>query len=347
MQHGSKPSVKMAASATAHCLLGCAIGEMIGVTIGTHAGFMPYQTVLLASVLSFVSGYTVSTVPLVRAKIPFKTALRAVFAADTVSILIMTIVDNILMLTIPGAMDKNLAHPVYWLSRMLALVAAFIAAFPVNMYLLRRGKGHALTHQYMHGGIIIMSNKFPDFLHMHAEQVAPLLLGCELVRTFNNGATARVKIVETEAYHQTDAASHSYRGQTPRTQVMFGPAGFAYVYFTYGMHYCFNVVTGVPGEGSAVLVRAVEPLSGVDILAQNRGGKTGVLLTNGPAKLCQALCIDKQLLGHNLRQPPLQLVACAPIQKSNIVATTRIGITRDTHREWRFYIRDNPYVSKP
>lgn len=187
---------------------------------------------------------------------------------------------------------------------------------------------------------------FPDFLHMHAEQVAPLLLGCELVRTFKNGTVARVKIVETEAYHQTDAASHSYRGQTPRTQVMFGPAGFAYVYFTYGMHYCFNVVTGVAGEGSAVLIRAVEPLGSTDILTQNRGGKTGVQLTNGPAKLCQALHIDKQLLGHDLHQPPLQLIAGMPIRKSQIVATTRIGITRDTHRKWRFYINSNPYVSK-
>ncbi len=146
-----KQLLKMAASATAHCLMGCAIGEMVGVTIGTHAGFLPHQTVLLASVLSFVSGYTVSTTPLLRAGVPFKKALHAVFAADTVSILTMTIVDNILMLVIPGAMDKNLAHPVYWLSRSLSLLAAFIAAYPVNVYLLKHGKGHAITHQYMHG----------------------------------------------------------------------------------------------------------------------------------------------------------------------------------------------------
>lgn len=142
---------KMAASATAHCLFGCAIGEMIGVTIGTHAGFAAHQTVILAAVLSFVSGYTVSTIPLLRAGIPFTKALRAVFAADTVSIITMTVVDNLLMLLIPGALDKNLAHPVYWLSRTISLTVAFIAAFPVNLYLLRHGKGHALTHQYMHG----------------------------------------------------------------------------------------------------------------------------------------------------------------------------------------------------
>lgn len=143
-------SNKMALSATLHCLTGCAIGEMIGVTIGTHAGFAPHNTVILASVLSFVSGYTVSTWPLIRAKLSFLKALRLVFAADTLSILTMTIMDNLVMLTIPGAMDKDLSHPVYWLSRVLSLTAAFIVAFPVNAYLLRRGKGHALTHEFHH-----------------------------------------------------------------------------------------------------------------------------------------------------------------------------------------------------
>lgn len=138
----------MAASATLHCLIGCAIGEMIGVTIGTHLGWAPHATVLLAAILSFVSGYSVSTWPLLRAGLPFWRALRLVLAADTVSILTMTIVDNILMLTIPGAMDKNLAHPVYWLSRSLSLGAAFVAAYPVNLWLLRRGKGHALMHAH-------------------------------------------------------------------------------------------------------------------------------------------------------------------------------------------------------
>lgn len=138
----------MAFSATLHCLTGCAIGEIIGVTIGTHTGMAPHQTIILASILSFVSGYTVSTWPLVRAKVPFVKALRLVFAADTLSILAMTIADNLLILLIPGAMDKNLAHPVYWVSRILSLTAAFIVAYPVNSYLLKRGKGHALTHEY-------------------------------------------------------------------------------------------------------------------------------------------------------------------------------------------------------
>ncbi len=141
---------RMAASATLHCLVGCAIGEMTGVTIGTHMGWQPHETIVLAALLSFVSGYTVSTVPLLRAKVAFWLALKTVFAADTVSILTMTIVDNVLMLVIPGAMDKNLAHPVYWFSRIASLAAAFVAAFPVNFYLLKRGKGHALMHGRYH-----------------------------------------------------------------------------------------------------------------------------------------------------------------------------------------------------
>lgn len=148
--HKSTVSTKMALSATLHCLVGCAIGEMIGVTIGTHMGFEPHATVLLAAVLSFVSGYTVSTWPLLRAKVPFLKALRLVFLADTLSILTMTIMDNLLMVIIPGAMDKDLTHPIYWISRILSLAAAFIVAFPVNVYLLKRGKGHAITHEYHH-----------------------------------------------------------------------------------------------------------------------------------------------------------------------------------------------------
>lgn len=138
---------KMALSATLHCLFGCAIGEMIGVTIGTHMGFAPHNTVILASVLSFVSGYTVSTWPLLRAKLSFSKALRLVFAADTLSIFAMTVMDNLIMLLIPGAMDKDLSHPIYWVSRILSLTAAFFVAFPVNAYLLRKGKGHAITHR--------------------------------------------------------------------------------------------------------------------------------------------------------------------------------------------------------
>jgi hypothetical protein len=146
--HGT--SNRIALSATVHCLTGCAVGELVGVTIGTHAGFQAHQTVALAAVLSFVSGYAFSTWPLVKAQLSFLRALRLVFAADTLSILAMTLADNLLMLLIPGAMDKNLANPVYWISRGLALTAAFVVAFPVNAYLLKNGKGHALTHEYHH-----------------------------------------------------------------------------------------------------------------------------------------------------------------------------------------------------
>lgn len=179
-----------------------------------------------------------------------------------------------------------------------------------------------------------------------AENVARHLLGCLLIRKID-GQQLVGRIVETEAYDQTDAASHSYRGITPRTSVMFGPPGFAYVYFTYGMHYCFNIVTGLEGQGSAVLIRALEPIEGTEIMAARRRQLPLERLTNGPAKLCQAFGIDKNLNGHNLAFPPLQLVTGKPIPAKSIVATTRIGITRDTHRLWRFYIKGNPFVSKP
>lgn len=184
-----------------------------------------------------------------------------------------------------------------------------------------------------------------DFLNHSAEVVAPMLLGWRLHRRLGEHTLEGV-IVETEAYSQQDAASHSYKGQTPRTEIMFGPAGKAYVYFTYGMHYCFNIVTGKAGEGSAVLIRALQPLKGLSVIRQNRLGS--VSLTNGPAKLCQAFQIDKHLSGHDLCTGPLLLLP--PKQKINatdIIATTRVGITKDTERLWRFYIKDNVFVSKP
>ena len=189
------------------------------------------------------------------------------------------------------------------------------------------------------------NSKFWSMLDQHPTVVARQLLGSCLVRDID-GHEICVRIVETEAYHQSDAASHSYRGQTPRTAPMFGPSGHAYVYFTYGMHYCFNIVTGVEGEGSAVLVRAVEPVKSEELLSKHRPNKFGAELTNGPAKLCQALAIDKGLNGHNLSQSPLRLEPGRAIEDASAVATTRIGISRDTHRNWRFYIADNPYVSR-
>jgi DNA-3-methyladenine glycosylase len=193
-----------------------------------------------------------------------------------------------------------------------------------------------------------------------AEVVAPRLLGCLLVRELD-GHRLVARIVETEAYDQTDTASHSYRGRTPRTDVMFGPAGHLYVYFTYGMHYCMNVVCGLEGRGAAVLIRAVEPIQGEQWMAQNRAAKidktgsphtaasilSGPALTNGPAKTCQAFAIDRTLNGHDLHAAPFQLQLQPPFPASQIVQTTRIGIRHAADVPWRFYIRGNQYVSRP
>jgi len=183
-----------------------------------------------------------------------------------------------------------------------------------------------------------------EILNDSVDKVAKRLLGCEFVREID-GKTIRVKIVETEAYDQTDAASHAYNGRTPRADVMFGPAGHLYVYFTYGMHYCCNVVAGKEGYGAGVLIRAVEPLEGEATLEKRRGGKTGTELTNGPAKLCQALGIDRRMNGHDLKKSPLQLVVRPATATNQIIATTRVGISKAKDVKWRFYVAGNPYVS--
>lgn len=139
-------TTKMALQATLHCLTGCAIGEVIGMMIGAYYGLDDLVTVALSITLAFISGYSLSLIPLVRGGLDIHKAARLVLAADTLSITIMEIVDNIVMLTIPGAMDAGLLDGYFWLSMALALAAAFIAAFPLNLYLLKRGKGHALTH---------------------------------------------------------------------------------------------------------------------------------------------------------------------------------------------------------
>ena len=180
--------------------------------------------------------------------------------------------------------------------------------------------------------------------HLSSEAAARRLLGCELERTID-GQVITVRIVETESYEQTDAASHSYNGRTPRTDVMFGPAGHLYVYFTYGMHYCCNIVVGEEGYGAAVLLRAVEPLGGTDILEKYRRGKKGLELTNGPAKLCQALDIDKSMNGHDLTKNPLKLIMKPVIEQNRIVTTTRVGISKAKELPLRFYIKDSPFVS--
>jgi DNA-3-methyladenine glycosylase len=151
--------------------------------------------------------------------------------------------------------------------------------------------------------------------------------------------------VETEAYEQGDPASHSYHGRTARTEVMFGPAGYLYVYFTYGIHFCANVVTGRRGEGSAVLLRAGEPLEGLDAMAERRGTANPRLLCSGPARLCQALAIDGAAGGEDL-------VAGEGIWLERGTAVTaisegpRVGIRQAAEKPWRFWETGDPFVSR-
>jgi hypothetical protein len=135
----------MAVSATLHCLTGCAIGEVLGLIIGTALGLSTVITILLAITLAFIFGFSLSTLPLIKAGIGFTAALSVVAAADTLSIATMEIVDNAVMVAIPGALHAGIVNPLFWLSMAIALTAAFFAALPVNKYLLKRNRGHALT----------------------------------------------------------------------------------------------------------------------------------------------------------------------------------------------------------
>jgi DNA-3-methyladenine glycosylase len=183
-----------------------------------------------------------------------------------------------------------------------------------------------------------------SWLNTSAEEAAQRLLGCELVCEVD-GSTVRVRVVETEAYDETDEASHAFGGRRKRNATMFQSAGHLYVYFTYGMHYCCNIVCGEDGFGSGVLIRAVEPLEGLDILEARRG-VTGVTVTNGPAKTCAALGIDLHLNGHDLSAAPVRLIKLPPLSKDLIVAAKRVGISKEVHALRRFYIAGNSYVSK-
>lgn len=179
---------------------------------------------------------------------------------------------------------------------------------------------------------------------LNAVAAARRLIGCELVRHID-GQDVRVRIVETEAYDQTDAASHSYNGRTERVDVMFGSAGHLYVYFTYGMHHCCNVVVGPEGFGAGVLIRAVEPLTGVETMERRRK-KQGIEMTNGPAKLCQALGIDRRLSGHDLAREPIQLELRPAYDEKDVTATTRVGISKAVDAPWRFYETASRFVSR-
>lgn len=139
-----------AASATLHCLTGCAIGEISGLIIGTALGWSSLSTVILAIFLAFLFGYSLSLLPLIKGGLTLGAALSIAFAADTLSITVMEVVDNTVMLVIPGAMNAGLVNPLFWIALSLALVTAFFVALPVNDYLIKRGRGHALAHQHHH-----------------------------------------------------------------------------------------------------------------------------------------------------------------------------------------------------
>ena len=195
-----------------------------------------------------------------------------------------------------------------------------------------------------------------EFYNRDSLLVAKELLGKVLVHKIN-GQTLSVKIVETEAYMGiTDKAAHSYGGKrTPRVEVMYGGPGFSYVFMIYGMYYCFNIVTREEGTPQAVLIRAGEPIEGLDLLAQNRFKKSYKELTkkeignltNGPGKLCKALAIDKSANGENLCRDNLYVTE-GESEKFNIITAKRIGIDYAEEAKdfpWRFYIEDNTYVS--
>jgi DNA-3-methyladenine glycosylase len=191
------------------------------------------------------------------------------------------------------------------------------------------------------------NNYIAEALKKGSVEAAPLLLGCILSRKTPEGELS-MKIVETEAYRQDDPASHSYRGLTARTAPMFNEGGYIYVYFTYGMHYCVNVVVGQKGVGEAVLIRAAEPIAGIEIMKKHRGVQNLYSLTNGPAKLTQALgIISTELSGKKLGPETLQLSPPArTINKEDIVVSRRIGIKQAVEKPWRFYLGNSGYVSK-
>lgn len=186
-----------------------------------------------------------------------------------------------------------------------------------------------------------------DLLKLPSLEAAPRLLGCYLVRQTPEGRI-KLKIVETEAYHQDDPASHSFRGSTPRTWPMFLAGGHIYVYFTYGMHYALNIVTGREGVGEGVLIRAAEPIDGVEIMQNNRGIRDIYKLTNGPGKLAQALGInDTSLSGKILNKSSILLeLPSEPVDQKDIVAAPRVGIKLAIDLPWRFYLRNSTFVSR-
>jgi len=178
-------------------------------------------------------------------------------------------------------------------------------------------------------------------------EVARELLGRLLVRRLPDGTRLVGRIVEAEAYREDDPASHSYRGRTPRTDVMFGPPGHLYVYFTYGMHFCMNVVTGADGEGSAVLLRAAEPLEGLAEMARRRGTDIPRLLCAGPGRLCQAFGVAREHNGIDLvRGSAMRIEVGSPVPDHEVAIGPRVGVNVAVDRPWRYALRASRYLSR-
>lgn len=182
--------------------------------------------------------------------------------------------------------------------------------------------------------------------------VAKELLG-KLLVIKKGGKILSGTIVEVEAYHgEIDEASHAFRGKTKRNEVMFWEGGHLYVYFTYGVHYCANVVVGKQGRGMAILLRAVEPISGISLMIKNRFGvkDKSILdlnkLTNGPGKLCKAFGIDRSFNGMSLMGDKIFIADQPKVSSKNIGVSKRIGITKSKELEWRFFIKNNPFISR-
>jgi len=184
------------------------------------------------------------------------------------------------------------------------------------------------------------------FFARPATAVAPELLGRILVRRLEDGTRLAVRLVEVEAYEPDDPASHAFRGATPRNRVMFGPPGHLYVYFTYGMHFCANVVTSAAGRGSAVLLRAAEPIQGLEVMARHRGLADVRRLCAGPARLTQALAIERSMDGADLvLGTQAFLTAGEPTPPARVIRTARVGIRVGVDRPWRFLELESPFAS--